>query len=148
MSSKALFLKETTPETLFGWGGVVESHLTCHKHPVCWARNKVNNLAGSCSVPSKQVVKQFCSESREPAVWSRGTAEYLLPHAELLTTWLKISKKMMNMGLFFGGFFFVVHHQKLFKHTENYRKLPGSLWRLLNSKESGLKEVHSCCKWE
>lgn len=124
-SSKALFLKDTTPESLFGWGGVVESHLTCHKHPVCWARNKVNNLAGSCSVPSKQVVKQFCSESREPAVWSRGTAEYLLPHAELLTTWLKISKRMMNMGLFFGGFFFLLPITKnslsTWKTTGNYQ---------------------------
>jgi len=66
--SKALFLKETSCESLFTSDVVIESDLTCHKHLVCWLQNKVNNLAGNCCMPSKQVVKQFCTKSGEPAV--------------------------------------------------------------------------------
>lgn len=66
--SKALSLTETGLESLFTSDVVIEFHLTCHKHPVCRPRNKVNNLAGNCCVPSKQVVNQFCTKSGEPAV--------------------------------------------------------------------------------
>lgn len=54
---KALFLKDTSPESLFISDGEIEFHLTCHKHPVSWPQNKVNNLAGNCCMPSKQAVK-------------------------------------------------------------------------------------------
>lgn len=101
--SKALFLKDTSPESLFISDGEIEFHLTCHKHPVSWPQNKVNNLAGNCCMPSKQAVKQLCTKSREPAGQRWGTEQYLLlmRHAELQQHGPKLGEEWRNGGVLF-----------------------------------------------
>lgn len=106
-----------------GWSNWIS--LTCHKHPACWAGTKWIMQQGAA----------LCQANRlESSSAHKQLSGAQAQHRIYCSCWIAnhmAQNQQRHDGL--GLFFVVVHHEKTFKRMENYRNLPASLLRLLNS---------------